>query len=555
MLIVGPSNSGKTCLLLRLLLENYFDFERLIICSQSLFQPEYRILIKALESNLHLSQIKEFFNQQSNITDYEKAIDILGKANKNKNKIKVLTFEDPINLPYPADLPKMKTLVILDDILTADQTQVSQYFSQGRHSGFNIVYLSQNYFKLKRQTIRCNANFFIFFKLNKLDFQHIWTDLCSFDFPQYEIFEELLKKIFKEKYDFFTINLEENDITKKYSTNFSIEMMRSLEQELTDRAKIIYRASNAQRENLKSFSDYKLGFDQVQVKNIETFKPIVDATRSANKSTEDKLIKTENELRSSATKDATEIINVIRKEDENTALKQSKGKVSQQKISNALSRENMDSFCLTKIGDRVCFNLFFNIQEQTSSDFCDRNHIIDNNHEFIFKDNMITAKVAKIVRSWSISTELLKLLTETNLSIKDMKAIEDYAKIVDFCIGNLIRSVKRQSDISGTEEDREKRKEILTILDQSEKFRLVIRPNIRGGEGIKSYIKPPKIIVVPNDQSEQYDRLSVILGSRTAGSTADSFNEFTAILDVLLKNGKIPIKIYRTFLKRYHDLD
>ena len=55
MLIVGPSASGKTHLLLHMILEKIFDFDRLIICSQSLFQPEYKILIKCLESQLHLS--------------------------------------------------------------------------------------------------------------------------------------------------------------------------------------------------------------------------------------------------------------------------------------------------------------------------------------------------------------------------------------------------------------------------------------------------------------------------------------------------------------------
>ena len=102
MLIVGQSASGKIHLLLHMILENYFDFDRLIICSQSLFQPEYKILIKCLESQLHLSQIKEFFNQQSNISDYEKAIDILAKENKHKNKVKILTFQDPNLLPYPS---------------------------------------------------------------------------------------------------------------------------------------------------------------------------------------------------------------------------------------------------------------------------------------------------------------------------------------------------------------------------------------------------------------------------------------------------------------------
>ena len=47
----------------------------------------------------------------------------------------------------------------------------------------------------------------------------------------------------------------------------------------------------------------------------------------------------------------------------------------------------------------------------------------------------------------------------------------------------------------------------------------------------------------------------VILGSNNAGSTADSFSEFTAILDTLLKDKKINIKVYRQFLKKYHSIE
>ena len=49
-LIVGKSGCGKTTLLLNLLLKpEWLDFNKLQVFGKSLFQPEYRILKKALE--------------------------------------------------------------------------------------------------------------------------------------------------------------------------------------------------------------------------------------------------------------------------------------------------------------------------------------------------------------------------------------------------------------------------------------------------------------------------------------------------------------------------
>ena len=133
----------------------------------------------------------------------------------------------------------------------------------------------------------------------------------------------------------------------------------------------------------------------------------------------------------------------------------------------------------------------------------------------------------------------------------------DYVKIIDLCIGNNIRAIGRTQAKTGTAEDRKIKTGLLEEMEKSNKFRHIIVPNIRTGRGLENggFVKPPKIIVVPNDQAAQYDRLMVILGSKTAGSSADSFNEFTAILDKLLKDKKIRIKIYKRFLSKYHELD
>ena len=51
MAIIGRSGLGKTKLLFKFLLENYFDFDKVIFASPSLTQTEYEIIIKSLQKN------------------------------------------------------------------------------------------------------------------------------------------------------------------------------------------------------------------------------------------------------------------------------------------------------------------------------------------------------------------------------------------------------------------------------------------------------------------------------------------------------------------------
>ena len=56
---------------------------------------------------------------------------------------------------------------------------MDSYYTRGRHSSCNCIYLSQSYFQLPRRFIRNNANTFILFKLNSIDINNFWRDNCS----------------------------------------------------------------------------------------------------------------------------------------------------------------------------------------------------------------------------------------------------------------------------------------------------------------------------------------------------------------------------------------
>ena len=67
-LIVGKSNSGKTTLLLNLLLRpKWLDYDNLQVFGRSLFQPEYKILKKTFEEKLPKEAIVGIFGIKDEI--------------------------------------------------------------------------------------------------------------------------------------------------------------------------------------------------------------------------------------------------------------------------------------------------------------------------------------------------------------------------------------------------------------------------------------------------------------------------------------------------------
>src|SRR5207253_11145063 len=70
-LIVGQSNSGKTHLLFKLLLEGYIDYNRLYLFSKSLYQDEYQLLIEGYKHRLHPAYINLLFTNSKEFKEKE----------------------------------------------------------------------------------------------------------------------------------------------------------------------------------------------------------------------------------------------------------------------------------------------------------------------------------------------------------------------------------------------------------------------------------------------------------------------------------------------------
>ena len=186
-LIVGSSGCGKTCLLLKMLLTpNFLDYDNLIIFTKSSFQPEYQLLSQGFNAGLQKEDIIGLFKLQKNLNDYniEDIIQLFCDTQRCKKKSKPITCilsDNTDDIPSPQELDKSKkNLVIFDDCVNErNQTVMDSYYTRGRHSSCNCIYLSQSYFQLPRRSIRNNANTFILFKLNSIDINNFWRDNCS----------------------------------------------------------------------------------------------------------------------------------------------------------------------------------------------------------------------------------------------------------------------------------------------------------------------------------------------------------------------------------------
>ena len=111
------------------------------------------------------------------------------------------------DVPDPRDLnSEDKNLMIFDDLLLEKQNKCECYYIRGRHSNVDCFYLSQNYFKLPRQTIRENANFICLFPQDLKNINHIYSDHVGDDMTKEE-FRKFCKKCWEKPHGFAVIDL------------------------------------------------------------------------------------------------------------------------------------------------------------------------------------------------------------------------------------------------------------------------------------------------------------------------------------------------------------
>lgn len=175
-IIAGPSNCGKTNLLINLIIsEHGLKFENIYVYSKTLWQPKYKYLEKLFRP-LHGIGYNQFSTCDELI--------------------------EPKNV-------KPNSIIIFDDVICEkNQDIIKQYFSMGRHRSVDSFYLTTTYARVGKHLIRDNCNFLIFFRQDELNLKHIYNDMgvgCHMKFDQ---FQKFCFECWAEKYGFVVIDLD-----------------------------------------------------------------------------------------------------------------------------------------------------------------------------------------------------------------------------------------------------------------------------------------------------------------------------------------------------------
>ena len=220
-LIVGKSFCGKTTLLFNLLLKpDWLDYNNLMIFGKSLHQTEYQILKCGFEKGLSKKQVSNVFSNQELLAESGTTpIQAIEEYDGVKERgVSVQFYEDCEMVPDPTRLdPNSKNLLILDDCFLGKQNKAEAYYTRGRHNNCDVIYISQNYFRLPRQTIRENCNLLMLFPQDAKNVNHIHADHCS-DIP-IEEFRTFCNNVWGSKHNFITIDLTSNTRNGKYRKN------------------------------------------------------------------------------------------------------------------------------------------------------------------------------------------------------------------------------------------------------------------------------------------------------------------------------------------------
>lgn len=186
MLILGPSNCGKTNCMVSLLENiNGLRFENVYIFSKSLYQPKYVELEKTIKSVKGMG----FFS-------FANSDDVI----------------EP-NLAAP------NSVMIFDDVASEKQKSIRDYFCMGRHNNIDSFYLCQTYSHVPKILIRDNSNCIILFKQDDRNMKHVFNDHVSCDMS-YQTFKEMASHCWQKRYGFLFIDKDSDLNNGRYRRGF-----------------------------------------------------------------------------------------------------------------------------------------------------------------------------------------------------------------------------------------------------------------------------------------------------------------------------------------------
>ena len=186
-LCLGGTGSGKSNALVNYIQRSSGEFYKIIICS---FSTTDEPLYKMLESkNVEL------------INDIEEVPSLSDFDDKNKDKPKLIVFDDFINLPKSQMKP------------------INDFLISGRKFGFTVWLMAQDYASVPKVIVR-NINYFILFKindnisLNNIIRNHNIADVDS------AIIKSACNVCTNTPPSFFLIDLKTGNLKERFRMNF-----------------------------------------------------------------------------------------------------------------------------------------------------------------------------------------------------------------------------------------------------------------------------------------------------------------------------------------------
>ena len=178
MLICGPSNSGKTNILLHMLYE-LLEFDKVFLFAKNLHQDKYQALLQDFAENV----------------DPEAGYEVVEASGDEITPLEDLPLEN-------------QKIVIFDDLVCeSNQKSIINYFTHGRHRNCGVIYLAQSFFKVPKE-IRDNC-----------------THFCVFDFSPQEnnqiadklgVERRLLDRAVAKKFSFLYVDKPQKTVRKNF---------------------------------------------------------------------------------------------------------------------------------------------------------------------------------------------------------------------------------------------------------------------------------------------------------------------------------------------------
>lgn len=185
-LIVGPSNCGKTNVLISLITHRLgLRFLNIYLYSKSVNQPKYEYLRNVLAPIKGLG----FY-----------------------------TFSNGEQVVEPSEA-KPESIFIFDDVICQKQDVIRAYFSMGRHRNVDCFYLGQTYSRIPKQLIRDNSNLIVVFKQDEVNLHHIFSDHVSPDVT-FTVFQDMCAKCWIDKHGFLVVDKDREVQGGRYRKGF-----------------------------------------------------------------------------------------------------------------------------------------------------------------------------------------------------------------------------------------------------------------------------------------------------------------------------------------------